>query len=81
MVTHIDSTAEQFSTLRVCPGDEKVLRAHHIPLETSRNKPVDMFAYGYNDLACEVTALLSAMELVFEVDRSSTILSEELGKL
>lgn len=40
-----------------------------------------MFAYGYNDLACEVTALLSAMELVFEVDRSSTILSEELGKL
>jgi hypothetical protein len=42
---------------------------------------VDVVADWYEDLACEMSALLAAVELVFEVDTCRTVFSEQLCEL
>lgn len=81
MVTHINSAADQLPALRVGTCNEQVLRAHHIPLETSRNEPVDVFSHRHKNFARKVATLLSAMHLILEVDGRGTILRKELSQL
>jgi hypothetical protein len=77
MIAHIDRTAEQLSTFRVRPRYQKVLAAHQVPLESSGHEAVDMFSRGYQDLTREVATLLAAVELILEVNRCGTVLSEQ----
>lgn len=79
MVANVNIVAQQLSALGVGSGDEEVFRAHEVPLETGADESVDVLCHRNEDLACKVTALLSAMELIFEVDSGCTVLSEELG--
>ena len=81
VVADVNVVAQKLSTLRVGSSDEQVLRAHEIPLESGADESVDVFCHWDEDLASKVTALLSAVELVFKVDSSSTVLSKELGQL
>jgi hypothetical protein len=79
MVAHINGTADQLSALRVRTGNNQVLGSHHIPLEPGCDESVDVFTHGDKNLASKVTALLSAMQLVFKVNGCGTVLSEKLS--
>jgi hypothetical protein len=81
VVTDINGATDQSTALRVCSGNDQVLTAHHIPLEPGGDQSVDVFAHGYEYLARKMATLLSAMELILEMDRRSTIFCEQFGKL
>ena len=81
MIASVNGTAEQLSTLRISSREDEVLTAHHIPLETSGNQSVDVFANWYKHLSSKMTALLTTVELVLEMDSSSPVFCKQLGKL
>jgi len=81
MITNVDCAADQLSRFGVCPGDDKILAAHHVPLESCGYQSVDVLTHRHKDFTCQVTAFLAAMQLIFEVDSRGAILCEELGKL
>ena len=81
VVADIDGTADQLTTLRVSAGNDQILTAHQIPLESCSDKTVDVFAHGDKNLACQVATLLATMHLVLEVNCSRAVLSEKLRQL
>lgn len=81
VVAHVNSAADQLSTLGVGSSDDKVLASHHVPLETSGDESVDMLGHGHKDFARQVAALLPAMHLVLEMDCGGAVLCKELRQL
>ena len=79
MIACIDSTAEKLSTLCVSPCKNEVLTTHHVPLEASSDQSVDVFANRHKHLASKMTALLTTVKLILEMNGSSTVLCEKLG--
>ena len=80
VVSHINSTAQKLSALRIRPSNDKIQGAHDVPLKSSGDQSIDMFSYRHKDLASKMAALLPTMQLVFKMDRRSTVLGKELCK-
>ena len=78
MIPHVDGAAQELSTLGVCPCDYQILAAHEVPLKSGSYETIDVLPYGYNHFACKMPTLLTAMELIFEMNGRCTILREEL---
>jgi hypothetical protein len=49
-------------------------------LEACCYQAIDVIADWYEDFACQMSALLAAVELVFEVDTCGSVFSEQLCK-
>jgi hypothetical protein len=49
-------------------------------LETSGDQSVDVFSNRHKDFPSQMTALLAAMQLIFEMNSRSTVLREKLGQ-
>jgi hypothetical protein len=81
VVPDIDCARDELATFRVCSCNDEVLAAHHIPLKTCSYEAIDVITDWHEYLACKMSALLSAVKLVFEVDSGRTILGKELRKL
>jgi hypothetical protein len=50
-------------------------------LESGGDQSVDMLTHWYEYLARKMAALLSAMELILEMDSRGTVFREEFGEL
>jgi hypothetical protein len=50
-------------------------------LEPCGDETVDVITNGYKDFSCEMSALLSPVELILEMDTGSTVLGKELREL
>lgn len=80
VVAHIDRAADELAALGVGTGNDQVLAAHHVPLESCGCQSVDVFSHRNKHLASKVTALLSSVELILEMHCRGAILSEKLGE-
>ena len=76
MIPYIDCTTEEFARFRVSPRNDEILAAHEIPLKPSGNQAIDMFPNGYKNFAREVAALLSTMQLIFEMHSCRAVLGK-----
>lgn len=81
VVTLVNVGGNQGGSLRVGTGDDQVLDAHNVVLQTDSDETVDVLRDGDEHLAGHVTALLGTRCLVFNVDTGGTLLNEKLGEL
>jgi hypothetical protein len=81
MIAYVDGAGDELAALRVRSRNDQVLAAHHIPLKACSDKAVDVVTDRHEDFSCEMSALLSTVELVLEMDTGSTVLGKELREL
>ncbi len=81
VITSVNAGRNKLGRLRVGSSDQDIGRTEDVPCESGSCNTVDVFGSGDKHLACLVTALLTTVKLVLEVDTSCTLLGKELGKL
>jgi len=65
----------------MCVTTSRDRRTHDIGLSTDGDQTVDVFLDGHKHLSGHVSALLGSRGLILNVNTSSTLLDEHLGKL
>lgn len=81
VVAVVDVGGDEGGGFRVGTGNDKVLDAHDVVLQTNGDETVDVLRDGNQDLASHMAALLGSRCLVLDVNTSSTLLDEHLGEL
>lgn len=81
VVADVNGRGDELAGLGVGAGNDEVLAAHDVPLEARGVETVDVLADGDEDLAGQMAALLSTVELILKVHRRRTILRKELCEL